>query len=147
MFYTDVAEIREYLPERLLGALTNDGAGLTAPVDEIIETAIGGAEDEVNSYLAKHYRVPVKAKDGTIPHRIKTLVYSITKYQLFTRANLLTPEISDEYDKAIRYLSRIAKGELTMPALDADGNDKNATDFAPVSGSNYRGLFNHFDRV
>ncbi len=147
MFYTDFEEFIEYLPGRLMGALSNDQSGSVTPNETVITFAINAAEDEVNSYFAKHYNIPVQASDGTIPFRVKTLVYTVAKYQLYTRANILSPEVSEEYSNAISYLTRIARGELTMPAVGADGKDANKEDLSPVSGSNYRGLFKDFDRV
>jgi phage gp36-like protein len=147
MIYVTTDEVLNYLPERLLGALSNDIQGDTSPNNEIIESAIVSAENMVNSYLAKHYRVPVKAKDGSIPFAIKNLVFTITKYNLHTRASILSPEISEEYNNTISYMSKIARGDITMPALTENGDDTNREELAPIGGSNYRGLFDRFGRV
>ena len=144
LFYVTVDEMKLYLPHRLLGALTNDQEGDFLPISEILETTIQAAEDEVNSYLAKRYNVPVKARNGDVPIRIKTLVYSIAKYHAYTRAALLSPEISQEYDNAITFLNRIATGRATMPALDDTGSDANSEDYDMPSGSNHENVFGGF---
>lgn len=141
LFYTTYQECEDYLPDRLLGALTDDSTGSYNPIESIITDAIESAEDEVNSYLAKRYTIPVKASNGNIPSRIKTLVFTVTKYLLYTRAGLLTPEIDSEYNNAISYLSRIARGDITMPALDDDGSDANSENYELGNGSVYEGLF------
>lgn len=144
LYYTTVQELKLYLPNRLLGALTQDVEGNYLPENDIISSAIESAEDEVNSYLAKRYTIPVRTSGGIVPSRIKTLVYTITKYLLYTRAALLSAEISQEYDNAIVYLDRIATGRATMPALDTVGFDKNNENFELGNGSVYEGLFKNY---
>lgn len=144
LFYVTVDEMKLYLPNRLLGALTNDHEEDYTPIDEILETTIQAAEDEVNSYLSMRYNVPVNAKNGDVPVRIKTLVYSIAKYHAYTRAAILSPEISQEYDNAIAFLNRIATGRATMPALDDTGADANKSDYDMPSGSNHENIFGGF---
>lgn len=144
LYYTTVEELKLYLPNRLLGALTQDVEGNYLPEDDIISSAIESAEDEVNSYLAKRYTIPVRTSGGIVPSRIKTLVYTITKYLLYTRAALLSSEISQEYDNAIVYLDRIATGRATMPALDTVGFDENNENFELGNGSVYEGLFKNY---
>lgn len=129
--YITISDLTNEMPTVVQGLLTDDTANSTVKVDAIIEQKIESAEQEVESYLAARYALPVSAPDGTIPEIVKQAIYTITKYYLYGRRNQIDAGVSDQYANIVKWLNRVKSGELDVPLIEADGS--NATSFVTVS--------------
>lgn len=128
--YITISDLRDEMPDVVQGLLTNDTANTVTKVDEIIEQKIEAAEQEVESYLAARYALPVSAPDGTVPVIIKQAIYTITKYYLYGRRNQIDAGIADQYAQIVKWLNRVKSAELDVPLILADG--ASATTFVTV---------------
>lgn len=128
--YITITDLKNEMPDVVQGLLTNDVANTTTKVDEIVEQKISAAEQEVESYLAGRYALPVTAPDGTIPEIVKQAIYTITKYYLYGRRNQIDAGISDQYAQIVKWLNRVKNGEIDVPLILADG--ASATSFVTV---------------
>lgn len=121
--YITISDLTNEMPAVVQGLLTDDTANSTTPVNVILEQKIVAAEQEVESYLAARYTLPIQASDGTIPDIVKQIIYTLTKYYLYARRNQIDAGIADQYANAIRWLNRVKSGELNVPLITADGAD------------------------
>jgi phage gp36-like protein len=110
MGYCDLENIQKALPMDVLMRLTDDedrGAIDEEKVDEAIEA---GAE-EINTYLGSLYDLPL----SSIPAILEKLNIDIAIYNLYARITESVPETRQKrYENAIRFLEKVAKGELTL---------------------------------
>lgn len=112
MAYATQSDIVELYGADALFVADRDGDGMadTAAVARALE----GAQDEIDSYIAVRYRLPLPQ-----PARIlRQYAVDIALYRLALSADVLSEEHRRRYDDTIAALKRIAKGEaaLVMPA-------------------------------
>lgn len=94
-----------------------------------VERALASASDEINSYLAVRYPVPVAAP---APQILVQLCVDIGVYRLALSADVLSAEHRQRYEDALAMLKRLAKGEAALVlAVDpnappSDPNDPDA---------------------
>ncbi len=104
-----------------------DGNGVA---DEAAVTrALESAGDEINSYLAVRYTVPVPAP---APQILIQLCVDIGVYRLALSADVLSAEHRQRYEDALAMLKRLAKGEAAL-VLAADPNAPPADPDAPTA--------------
>lgn len=88
-----------------------------------VDRALVSASDEIDSYLAVRYTLPL----GICPGILRQHGVDIAVYRLALSADVLTEEHRRRYDDAIAHLRRIADGKaaLVLPAPDPgeDGAD------------------------
>ncbi|KFB93026.1 gp36 family Mu-like phage protein [Trabulsiella guamensis ATCC 49490] len=81
----------------------------TQQLDEAkIQRATDDADAEINSFLAKRYRLPLELP--SLPSPLRRAAVSIAFYWLSERDNQITDEIQKRYDEALRTLREIANG-------------------------------------
>jgi phage gp36-like protein len=103
--------------------LLDSGSGLT------FEAAEADAAAVIDSYLAsvpaRGYAVPLVV--SPLPNRVRELSTDLTIYKLYSRG---APEdIRARHDAAIKFLEKVAKGELTIIGLDPVDPD------VPITGA------------
>jgi phage gp36-like protein len=133
MTYAVQQNLIDRFGEQELVQLTDrDGAGV---IDAAVLTqGLADADGIINGYLASRYTVPL----ATVPAVIVSMASDIARYYLYDDA--ATEQVTKRYDDAIRFLSQVAKGELSLGVDDAGD--------APASGDlpQFEGGGNVFDR-
>lgn len=111
MAYATLAHLVErYGNAEVLRAADRDGDGVA---DEVaVERAIIDASEEINSYLARRYQLPL----AQVPGLVTRLACDITMYRLSADPGAYTEEKRERYDDAVRELKAIAAGDTLLPA-------------------------------
>ncbi|HBC0987572.1 TPA: DUF1320 domain-containing protein [Escherichia coli] len=93
-----------------------------------VNTAIDDADAEINSILARRYKLPITFPTG-MPRMLHRAATSIAIYWLSERDNQITDLIQKRYDDAIKTLKEFASGarDLGLPTGD-DGTASAETD-------------------
>lgn len=76
-------------------------------VDAVLNQAIADADAEINSYLTA-YPLPL----AVVPANLVRIACDITRYYLYDDA--VTDQVRARYEDAIKYLSQIAKGMISL---------------------------------
>lgn len=103
---------------------------LVAP---IIDEAIADADGEIDGYLAKRYAVPI----SPAPKVINKCSKDIAVYNLFSRIGI--DESTDQktylnrYNQAIKFLTLVAEGKVSLGAESDDPATAAATGFSVKS--------------
>lgn len=138
MSYSTKTEVREMLKDDALNAIigdtfVEDPAQREELVTPIIEAAIEDADGEIDGYLAKRYAVPI----APVPKVINKFSKDIAVYNLFSRVGI--DEGSEEknylnrYNAAIRFLTLVAEGKVSIGAQVDDPKTAAATGFSVKS--------------
>lgn len=110
--YAAPADIEErYGAETLLLLTDRDRSGEADAA--VAERALADAADEIEGYLAGRYELPLE------PGRAASLrrpAVDIAVYRLAADAATATDERRRRYEDAVRYLERIASGEIRLGA-------------------------------
>ena len=130
MSYSTRAEVRDMVKDDALNAIIGD-TFIEDPVEReelvspIIDAAIADADAEIDGYLAKRYAVPL----APAPRVINKFSKDIAVYNLFSRIGI--DEGTDQktylnrYNAAIKFLTLVAEGTVSIVALLAEGVDRN----------------------
>ena len=76
----------------------------------VIDGALDDATEEIDSYLAAKYQLPL----ATVPGVIERYCCDIAMYLLSDTADVLTEERKNRYEKAVSWLSKLAKGIVSL---------------------------------
>lgn len=107
MSYTSKAEMIERFGEREIVQLTDrDRAGDVD--DALLERAIADAAAEAETYIAARYTLPLP----NVPPALGRVVADIARYRLYDDQS--PEEVRDRYRDAVRWLERVARGEVTL---------------------------------
>jgi phage gp36-like protein len=110
--YISQGDLDEYIEERSLIQLTDDNnAGSVNAA--IVEECIGGAEDEVDGYLASRYTVPIA---GTVPGNITEACVVLACRRLYVRRGRVPEMFSEVVKDTMDMLKMIAKGQIQIDA-------------------------------
>ncbi len=113
--------------------LANENEVLDGTIDatetQIVEMCIKDASELVDSNLRGRYQLPLSA----IPELIKRLTFQVSRFYLFEKKGL-TEDVLDAYDRALRELKRIAKGEILLDIPELSG-EKSSGHITFVKGS------------
>lgn len=140
MSYSATTEVREMLKDDALNAIIGDTfiedpEEREAKVGPIIEGAIEDADGEIDGYLAKRYAVPILPT----PKIINKFSKDIAVYNLFSRVGI--DENSEEknylnrYNAAIKFLTLVAEGKVSLGAETDNPATAAATGFSVKSNS------------
>lgn len=88
-----------------------------------VELVLVQADEEINSYLAVRYLVPI----DPVPTHLTAIACDIARYRLYTDAAEGEPQ--KRYDAAISWLKRAASGDVMIPGAQ----------LVAVEGSTVRG--------
>lgn len=81
-----------------------------------IEAALARAEEEVNSYLAVRYAVPV----APVTEHVKTVTLDIARYRIFPIESEGEPQ--ERYERAIAWLKDVVAGRALLPGVTPAGD-------------------------
>lgn len=96
----------------------SDDAGTGSANEAVITEARSGAEGEADSYLGRWYAVPVDV--GACPELagvLKSVVLDLAEYRLYSRRAAAPVEVKAKHDAAVRWLERVAAGEIVLPTV------------------------------
>ena len=80
------------------------------PDSAAVTRALAAASDEIDTYLAARYTLPLPE----VPGFLKTLTVDIALYRLALSAEVLSDEHRRRYDDALLHLRRIAEGKAAL---------------------------------
>lgn len=138
MSYSTQAEVRDMIKDDALNTIIGDTfieepAEREELVGPIIDAAIGDADAEIDGYLAKRYAVPL----SPAPKVINKFSKDIAVYNLFSRIGI--DEGTDQktylnrYNAAIKFLTLVAEGKVSLGAEADDPATAAATGFSVKS--------------
>jgi len=81
-------------------------------VENAIEQALQDAAEEIDSYVAVKYQLPLPE----IPSTLKRIACNIARYRLYFQRP--TEEVENRYKAEIDFLKRIADGKATLNILN-----------------------------
>lgn len=106
-------------------------------VSNSIEEALQDASEEIDSYIAVRYKLPLPETPSTL----KRIACNIARYRLYFQRP--TEEIENRYKAEIDFLKRIADGKAVLSILNTQNE---VTEEKPINspttipiGSTYRG--------
>ncbi|AWL28977.1 DUF1320 domain-containing protein [Acinetobacter defluvii] len=106
-------------------------------VSNSIEEALQDASEEIDSYIAVRYKLPLPETPSTL----KRIACNIARYRLYFQRP--TEEIENRYKAEIDFLKRIADGKAVLNILNTQNE---VTEEKPINspttmpiGSTYRG--------
>ena len=140
MGYSTRAGVREMIKDDALNAIIGDAfiedpAEREELVGPIIDAAIADADAEIDGYLAKRYAVPL----SPAPKVINKFSKDIAVYNLFSRIGI--DESTDQktylnrYNAAIKFLTLVADGKVSLGAETDDPIAAAATGFSVMSAT------------
>ncbi|WP_336933190.1 DUF1320 domain-containing protein [Acinetobacter bereziniae] len=102
-----------------------------------IEEALQDATEEIDSYVAVKYSLPLPS----IPSTLQRIACNIARYRLYFQQP--TDEVENRYKAEIDFLKRIADGKAVLNILNQDNEvteekPKNSPATMPI-GTTYRG--------
>ena len=108
------------IEQRLGGAsyvhLTDDDGDNVADAGVVDEARLG-AEGEVDSHLARRFRVPINTTaHPELAGVLASITLDLVEYRLRARRPPLPAEINRRRDDAVEWLTRVADGRLTLPS-------------------------------
>ena len=140
MSYSTRVEVRSMVKDDALNAIIGDTfiedpAEREELVAPIIDEAIADADGELDGYLAKRYAVPI----SPAPKIINKCSKDIAVYNLFSRIGI--DESTDQktylnrYNQAIKFLTLVAEGKVSLGAETDDPKTAAATGFSVHSST------------
>lgn len=102
----------------LMQLTDRDNNGIEDP--GVLDQALGDADAEINTYLAKRYALPL----AVVPQVISRIACDITRYRLYGQQS--PQEVRTRYTDAVKVLQSLADGSVTLgldPAPTGGGAD------------------------
>ncbi|MEC8125272.1 MAG: DUF1320 domain-containing protein [Pseudomonadota bacterium] len=124
--------------EDMIKRFGNEVENLKAMLPEgAIAEALQDAAEEIDSYVAVKYRLPLPSNPSTL----QRIACNIARYRLYFQQP--TDEVENRYKAEIDYLKRIADGKAVLNILNQDNEvteekPKNSPATMPI-GTTYRG--------
>lgn len=87
-----------------------------------VERAISQASDEINLFLGQRYVLPLE----TVPSTVRNLCVTIALYWLADDAAGMTELAESRYKAAMKTLSLLAKGDISLGMPDAEKAKENS---------------------
>ncbi len=116
MSYVTNADIELRLGTTIYLQLTDDDGDGVADAARVNE-AREGAEGEANGYLAQRTAVPVDlARYPELAAVLKSIVLDLIAYRLYARRPPVPEDVSWQRLNAVRWLERVAGGDVRLPA-------------------------------
>lgn len=103
--------IDRFSEDELVQLTDRDGLGIIN--DEVLNRAIEDASTEMDAYLSRF-----NFTADTLPKSLKPLACNIARYYLYDEDP--SEHITKRYEDAIRFLSKVNKGEITIGTTTED---------------------------
>lgn len=115
MPYATAADLDDYFGNaEVLIAADRDGDG-TADTD-VITTGLTAATEEIDSYLAVRYDLPLAATPGVLTRVCGVMAM----YHMSINSPSMTDAKREGYEDAIKWLTKLAKGHVTLGPEEED---------------------------
>jgi phage gp36-like protein len=124
--------VAKYGEQEIADISDKSGAGSLDSV--VVAAALTDADHEINGYLASRYTVPLLV----VPTLIKRIACDITRYRLYD--NRPQDEVRQRFDDAIRWLRRVADGEVILLADDGTSLEPKTASIPNTAASSARVL-------
>lgn len=109
MAYATQSDLEKYFGEiEVLRASDRDGDG-SADVD-VIAAAITAAEEQIDSYVAVRYNLPLT----TVPGTLTRVCCDLAMYHMSPNSLAMTEDKETRYGHALKWLEKLAKGTVTL---------------------------------
>lgn len=82
-----------------------------------VVAALGKATAEIDSYIADRYPLPLPST----PDRLRDICVDIATYKMSQTADVLTDEIRQRYEDAVKWLDKVASGRVSLGLPKAAG--------------------------
>ena len=116
MAYITNADIEQRLGNDTYVQLTDDDGDGTADVG-VVNEARNGAEGEVDSYLARRYRLPIDlTAHADIADVLASFALDLVEYRLRSRRPPVPKDVVDRHSRALEWLERVAVGTIDLPS-------------------------------
>jgi len=107
--YAGQADLEAYFgTEQLLIAADRDGNG--SADSGVITAGITAAEEEIDSYLAVRYDLPLAATPGVL----KRICCDLAMYHMSVGHHSMTDDKETRYNNGVRWLEKVSKGLVTL---------------------------------
>ncbi len=114
--YATLDDLKKQLPEDILIQLTDD-AGNGIIDTTVTDNALESADVEIDGYLGERYTLPL----DPVPSIIIKQAVDIAIYNLYARRQGPPDHWLKRYNNVIRFLERVAVGDISLGANDPDG--------------------------
>ena len=108
--YIAQSDLDVYLSDADLIMLTDDAGAGTIDTAKVTECIVA-AESEVDSFLAKHYTVPIT---GTVPETVKEWSVQLTVLRLHLRQLPVPADVWEMAAEARRQLKMVNSGDISL---------------------------------
>lgn len=85
--------------------------------DSVLEFALRSASDEIDGYIAGRYTLPLASR----PPILMGIACDIARYRLTGTERVCAEEIRERYRDGVRYLEKVAKGDVSLGATSSGG--------------------------
>ncbi|MBL4901105.1 MAG: DUF1320 domain-containing protein [Desulfocapsa sp.] len=119
--YASLDDLKAQLPEDLLVQLTDDNDSGTIDAT-ITDTALETADVEIDGYLGERYTLPL----SPVPDIINKQAVDIAIYNLYARRQGPPDHWQKRYDNVIRFLEKVARGDISLGIGDPEAGQSNA---------------------
>lgn len=107
--YATQSDLEDYFgTDELLVASDRNGDGV--PDTGVVTAALTSATEEVDSYLASRYDLPLSPVPGVLLH----ITADIAMYRMSFGHTSMTEEKRQRYEDAIKWLTNLSKGVTTL---------------------------------
>lgn len=119
MAYIEVSDLISGLSVKELAQLTGDLSEEETEGDAELEAVatwcIDSASSLIDAYIASQVLVPL----DPAPAHIKNFALNLSKYYLFQRRHNIPDAVSEEYDRIMKFLDKMAQGVIPIVPTDA----------------------------
>ena len=127
--YASLDDLTKQVSEDLLIQLTDDN-GIGSINTDVTDMALEAADVEIDGYLGGRYALPL----ATVPGIVTKQAVDITIYNLYSRRpGGPADHIQKRYDNAVRFLDRVARGDISLGMDDPEPTGDNSAEM--VSGA------------
>lgn len=121
MAYVTQDEMVKRFGETELVTFTDRATPPTGEIDPaVLAEGIQDGEAEVDAYVGARYTLPLPV----VPKVLLAMACDVVRHRLAVTSTFCTEEIEKRYDKAIKFLTRVSSGDvslgITTPAPPAD---------------------------
>lgn len=130
MAYLTAEQLQERIGEELYTLAGDDYGQLSAAR---VAAAIADAGDEIDSYLSQAYSLPLP----TVPRILERVCADLAVYYL-ARGVAQREELTDRYDKHIRWLKLVAENKVSLGLPVAQEPDASESSFHGAGRSDFQ---------